>query len=329
MTDQKIISIGPLAAHVVRRLEKYGGVVQLPDDSRVDVLQALDDSTVMLIARGSVYIDGEIFDRAPNLLAVARTGVGYDSVSITDATQRGVPVLYTPGAMTRQVAEQTLAFLLAATKKLNRWRQSLLQGDWNARYTTWSLDVEGSTLGIIGYGRIGRQVRRLCRPFEMKVLADDPYIDHSAYSADQVEFVGLEELLESSDIITLHVPLNDETRGLINRDNVGLIRPGSILINTARGGVIQSLDLLYDELETGRFEAVALDVFPEEPPDTSHALFSHPRVILTGHVAARTPLSQERILASMLAEVTAVLEGRRPNPENVVNPEVLGPEGGG
>jgi phosphoglycerate dehydrogenase-like enzyme len=283
----------------------------------------MDENVILLIPRGSAFVDGRWMDRAPRLKAIARTGVGYDSVSIPDATARGIPVLYTPGAMTRAVAEQTLAFMLAAAKRLNFWRESLAAGNWSARYTARSWDLEASTVGIIGYGRIGRQVRRLCRPFAMQVLADDPYINHAAFADDEVEFVGLDELLSRANIVTLHVPLTDETRGMINAANLTLVQAGSILINTARGSVVESLDLLHSALESGRLDAVALDVFPEEPPDLGHPLFQHPRAILTGHVCARTPLAQRRILETMLADVKAVLEGRRPDFANVVNPEVF------
>ncbi|GAB4220253.1 MAG: D-2-hydroxyacid dehydrogenase [Acidobacteriota bacterium] len=318
---RRIVTLGPLPAPVAARLGAYGEVVMTPEDG-VEAFEILDDSVILLIPRGSVYIDGRWMDRAPGLKAIARTGVGYDSVSIEDATRRGIPVLYTPGAMSRAVAEQTLAFMLAAGKKLQFWRQSLAEGNWSARYTSRSWDFEGRVLGIIGYGRIGRLVRQLCRPLNMVVLADDPYIDHAAYGDDQVEFTSLEDVLQRASVITLHVPLTNETRAMINRTNIRLVQPGSLLINTARGAVIEDLDLLVEALDEGRLEAVALDVFPDEPPDLSHPLFRHPRAIVTGHVAARTPLAQQRILETMLEDACAVLEGRRPNLDNVVNPEV-------
>lgn len=326
MNQPKIVSIGPLPDTVIEKLSAYARVVCIDDNGlREEVLDAVDSEVIIIVARGSVLVDAEILDRAPRLKAVSRTGVGFDCVSIPDATERRIPVLYTPGAMTGAVAEQTLAFILGSAKKLEFWRRALLTGDWNARYTAKSLDLEGAVLGIIGYGRIGRQVRRLCRPFGMSVLADDPYIDHALYREDAVEFMGLEELLSRASIITLHVPLTEETTGLINRRNIQCIRPGSILINTARGPVIESLDLLVEELDGGRLLAVGIDVFPEEPPPADHPIFRHPRALVTGHVSARTPLAQKRILETMLTDTLAVLDGRTPRRENVVNPEVLRP----
>ncbi|MEJ2146516.1 MAG: NAD(P)-dependent oxidoreductase [Acidobacteriota bacterium] len=325
MSQPKIVSIGPLPEPVSKALSRYGRVVAIEDNGlREDVLAAVDPEVILIVARGSVIVDAEILDRAPRLKAVSRTGVGFDSVCIPDATARRIPVLYTPGAMTRAVAEQTLAFMLAAAKKFSFWREALMAGDWNARYTTRSLDLQGATLGIIGYGRIGRQVRRLSRPLELSVLADDPYIDHSLYRDDDVEFLGLNELLSRASIITLHVPLTEETTGLINRENIRHVREGSILINTARGPVIENLDLLVEELESGRLLAVGIDVFPEEPPPADHPIFRHPRALLTGHVSARTPRAQKQILETMLEDTVAILEGRQPRLGNVVNPEVFG-----
>ncbi len=319
----KILSIGPLPREVIGRFEPAWEVVCVGDESREEVLAALDERVAIIVARGSVRVDGAVMDRAPALRAVARTGVGYDTVAIEDATRRGVPVLYTPGAMTRAVAEHTLAFLLASCKKLGFWRDALCRGDWDARYGEKSLDLEGAVLGIIGYGRIGREVRLLSRPFGLRVLADDPYIDHEAFRDDDVVFVGFNELLARSDVITLHVPLTEETRHMIDRSSLARIKPGAHLINTARGGVVAGLDLLLEALVSGRLAGVALDVFPDEPPLAPHPLFQHPRAVVTGHVAARSPRAQARILETMVREVRSVLEGRTPARANVVNPEVL------
>ncbi|GAB4238682.1 MAG: hypothetical protein Kow00109_13220 [Acidobacteriota bacterium] len=325
----KIVSIGPLPSFVMDRLGEFGEVVCVPDASRQATLEVLDDSVILLIPRGSVLVDAEILDRVPRLVGIARTGVGYDTVDIAAATKRRIPVLYTPGAMTGAVAEHTLALMLAAVKRLSFWRDRLLAEDWEARYRERSGDLEGTTVGIIGYGRIGRRVRQLLRPFACPVLADDPYIDHEQFRNDEVEFVDLETILRRSRILTLHVPLTEETRGMIHRGNLPLLPEGAVLVNTARGAVIESLDLLVEALDSGRLGAVALDVFPEEPPPWDHPILRHPRAFLTGHVAARSPLAQKRILETMLEDVIALLSGGRPRRDNVVNPEVWDDEEAG
>lgn len=320
---KKILTIGPLPDWVLDRFTPEYEIVTVEDSDRNQVLEACDEQVIALIARGAVLIDGEIMDRAPSLRLIARTGVGYDTVSIPEATKRGIPVTYTPGAMTRSVAEHAMSLIFSSFKKLAYWQESLAHNDWNARYREKSRDLEQSALGIVGYGRIGRQLRILCSPLEMKVLADDPYIDHSRFSGDDVTFTDLEGVLKGSDVVSLHVPLNKETTGLINRENLRLVQPGTTLINTSRGRVVESLDLIYEALEEGLLGAVGLDVYPDEPPQTSHPIFSHPRAILTGHVAARSPLSQKRILLTMVKEVTAILKGDKPDLENVVNPETV------
>ena len=324
LMTEKILTIGPLPDWVLSRFNPQYEMVTVEDSDRSEVLRACDESVIAIIARGAVIIDSEIMDRAPSLRLIARTGVGYDTVSIPDATARGIPVTYTPGAMTRSVAEHAMSLIFSAFKKLTYWQTSLVNNDWNARYREKSRDLEESTLGIVGYGRIGRQLRLICSPLEMKVLADDPYIDHSRYRKEDVTFTDLEGVLSNTDVISLHVPLNQETTGLINRENLRLVQPGTTLINTSRGRVIESLDIIYEALEDGLLGAVGLDVYPDEPPATSHPIFTHPRAILTGHVAARSPLSQKRILLTMLKEVTAILEGNKPDPANIVNPETLG-----
>jgi len=324
MRQERIVSIGPLPSHIVQALREFGEVVCLPDASRSEVLETLDERVILLIARGSVMVDREIMERAPRLRGISRTGVGYDTVDIAEATKRSIPVLYTPGAMTQAVAEHTLALMLAAVKRLFFWRERLLERDWDARYRETNIDLEGASVGIIGYGRIGRRVRGLLRPFGCRVLADDPYIDHSLYREDEVEFVDLETILRSSQILTLHVPLTEETRGMIHRGNLWDLPRGGVLINTARGAVVEDLDLLWQALEDSHLSMVGLDVFPDEPPPWDHPLLRHPRAILTGHVAARTFLAQQRILETMLRDVVRLLSGESPPSENVVNPEVLG-----
>ena len=250
-------------------------------------------------------------------------GVGYDTVDVPEASRRGIPVVYTPGAMAWAVAEHTLSLMLAAAKNLPHWRRVLLEGEWKDRYRRRNLDLRGATVGIVGYGRIGRQVRRLLAPFDCRVLVNGPNLTPGEMTDDGVEAVPLLELLGRSDIVTLHPPLNRETRGLINSENIGSFKPGSILVNLGRGALVESHDLLFEALETGRLQAVALDVFLDEPPDRSHPLFRHPGAVLTPHVGSATLGAQRGVLETVAGDMMAVLEGRRPTEDNLVNPEVL------
>ena len=323
MQQQKILSVGPLPEWVRDEFFSPFEVNSVKDSSRSAVLSSLDAQVVAIISRGPVLIDAQVMDAAPSLKAIARTGVGLDTVDVEAASLRTIPVLYTPGAMSRAVAEHSLALILAAAKDLSGWQQRVLQEEWQQRYQMCNLDLEGATLGIIGLGRIGRQVWKLTQPLDMHILVTDPYLDPSQFPADELRFVELEELLEKSDIVTLHTPLNQETRGLINRGNISRFKSGAILINTARGAVIESYDILISALESQQLKRVAMDTLIVEPPDLSHPFFHHSNVILTAHVAARTQRAQEAILRTMGRDLAATLSGDLPPRENLANPEVF------
>lgn len=323
MPSGTIVSSGPLPEWVSAELAPRYQVVVLPEASAAKVLAALDSQVVALIARGPTFIDCAMMDAAHNLKVIARSGVGFDTVDIGAATQRKLPVVYTPGVLSRAVAEHTVALILAAAKNLLGWHEIVLRHPWEERYHHPNRDLEGATVGIIGFGRIGRDVWRLLRPFDVKGLAYDPLLDPARFPAQGVRLVSLDELLAQSDIVTLHAPFSEATRNLINRQTIEKFKAGAILVNTARGGLMESHDILVEALESGRLSAVALDVFVTEPPDRSHPLFQHPRALFTAHVGSNTASAQQRILRTMLEDMKAVLEGRQPRLENVVNPEVF------
>jgi D-3-phosphoglycerate dehydrogenase / 2-oxoglutarate reductase len=323
MQANRIVVIGRIPEWAQQELTSQFVLTLVDAASREELLAALKDDVVALIARGALLMDEEVFEAAPRLRVVARTGVGYDTVDVPAATGRGIPVIYTPGAMSRSVAEHTLGLILSAVKDFSGWHGSILRGLWQERYSRLNGDLEGATVAIIGLGRIGRLVRSLLRPFNARVLVDDPYLNPADFAGEEVRFVSLQEALSQSDIITLHVPLNEETRGLIRRDNIAEVKRGAVLVNTARGGVIESNQMVFDALEAGILGYFAADVLEKEPPDLSDPLLRHPRALLTAHIASRTPLAQRRVLESMLLDLKALLRGARPREDNVVNPETL------
>jgi phosphoglycerate dehydrogenase-like enzyme len=181
------------------------------------------------------------------------------------------------------------------------------------------LDLAGATLGIVGMGSIGRQVGRMCRGLGMEVIAHDPAI-HELVDGG-IELVALEELLERADALTFHCALNDMTRGLVDRRFLARVKPGAILVNVARGAIVESEDALADALACGRLSAVALDVFPSEPPDAEHRLYADPRVICTPHTVGLTRRWNESVFAALASGVQGVLNGELP--ANLLNPEAL------
>jgi phosphoglycerate dehydrogenase-like enzyme len=275
-------------------------------------------ATELLIVRGTP-LDAGALARLPGLRVIARTGAGYDNLDVAAATRRGVPIVYAPGVGSGPVAEGTVALVLAAAKRLRQLGAVVERADWTARYEAAGLDLEGACLGVVGYGSIGRRVARLCRGLAMEVVAYDPGVE--PFAEPDVELVALEELLERADVITLHCELTDETRGLIDRRLLERVKPGAILVNVARGQIVESEDALADALASGRLSAVALDVFPTEPPEPGHRLYSDPRVICTPHAVGLTARWNEQVFHSLARDVQAVLAGGLP--ANLLNPEAL------
>jgi D-3-phosphoglycerate dehydrogenase len=278
---------------------------------RNELLLAISEANG-LILRNMPYVDDEILSRAPKLKVIGRFGVGVDNVDLDAARKRGVRVVYTPGANADAVAEHTFALLLALAKRLLFWHEALLKGEYRLRWTEQSAEVQGKTLGIVGFGHVGRAVAERAKAFKMRVLVYDPFVPTEVVASFGAESAVLEELLSQSDFISLHVPLTDETRGLINRDRVALMKHGTFLINTSRGEVCD-LDALYEGLQSGKLAGVALDVFPNEPPDLNHPIFRHPNFIGTPHVASHTPETLNRMALVVVEQVLKVLRGEEPD----------------
>jgi phosphoglycerate dehydrogenase-like enzyme len=320
MTRVTIASTGPVDQVAVRILEPFGDIVCAQDGTEPALLAILGNA-VGLIVRGDSRAGARVISAAPLLRVIGRTGAGYDSVDIEAATARGIPVLYTPGANARAVAEAAMALLLALAKKLVYWDGELKAGNWRSRYGVRSADLEGAVLGILGFGSTGRILAELARPFRMTVLAHDPYADRQAAAGLGVHLTGLHDLLARADYVSLHVALTAETRGMIDRAAVALMKPGACLVNLSRGGVIESLDVLHEALTSGRLSGVGLDVFDPEPPDVRHPLFGLPQCLASPHALATTPRAMENIFRILAEDMASFFRGERPR--WVVNPVVL------
>jgi len=295
-------------------------IVTAEKDDR-ETLCNLMPGTICIISRGLADIDGAIMDAGNELCIIARTGAGYENLDINAATQRGIPVLYAP-LLGPAVAEATFALILALTKRLFYWHESLITGQWDRRITERTDELLDKTIGIIGLGRIGREVAKHAGSFGMHILAYDPYVSADSAGEVSAELVDLQDLLSRSDIISVHALATSETAGLINRTNIKKIKRGAYLINFSRGTLIDGLDILYDALQEDRLAGVGLDVFPEEPPSNiDHPLFKHPKFIGSPHVLASTAGTEARCSNSVCSDVRAALRGERP--QWCVNPEVF------
>ena len=278
-------------------------------DNSVETMKRLVADVEGIILRTNIKVTREIVDAAPHLKIISRTGVGVDNVDVPAATEKGILVCHTPGLNAPSVAEQTLALILSLAKQLKMMDNAVRTGNWQIRYASKSVDLEGKMLGLVGVGRIGSSVAQKCRlAFNMKVIAYDPYVK-------QVEGVelcsSLDQVFSRADFVSIHVPYMKQTHHLVDARLLRLMKPDSCLINTSRGAVVDEKALI-EALKNDSIAGAGLDVFEEEPPSPDNPLFKFDNVVSTPHSAA---LSRECELKLAMAAAQAVVdyaEGKQP-----------------
>jgi phosphoglycerate dehydrogenase-like enzyme len=291
-----------------RRLTAAGHVLRFaPKRARrspAEMIDLLDGVTAAIVSTDP--FDADVLDRASGLKVIARVGVGTDSIDVAAAARRGIAVCTTPGANASSTADHAVALMLAALRRVPEHDRAVRAGEWprTGRDTPWELS--GATVGLVGYGAIGRLVHRRLSGFSVRVLVCDP----QAAPGPGAEPMELEPLLLASDVVSLHLPLVATTRHLIDRNRLKLLRPGAVLVNTARGGLVDE-EALADALERGALRAAALDVFAVEPPGRSR-LAALPNVVLTPHTGGLSERSVQEMTRRATEAVLAVLAGRQP-----------------
>ena len=320
MPKFKIACSAPIDQIAIDILQPIGEFIIAPDHGEASLIEVVKDADA-LILRGGAVCNANVILVGERLKVIGRPGIGYESVDIETATARRIPVVYVPAAGARAVAEGAATFIIALCKRIVQWDAECRRGNWNSRYQSKPGDLDGATLGIIGLGNSGQVLAQLMRPFNMRILAYDPYSSRERASELGVELLSLEEMLPQSDFVSLHVPVTAETRGIINSKTIRLFKRGACLVNIARGGLVDSLDLLVEALESGALAGVGLDVFEPEPPDFNHPLFRQPNCLTTPHALATTAGAMYKVFKSMAEDMAAVLNGRRPR--FVVNPEAF------
>jgi D-3-phosphoglycerate dehydrogenase len=298
------------------------GLQLLREAGELRMASALDPATLRrevvgadaLIIRTGGVIDAALLDRGKDLQVVGRHGVGYDQIDVDAATAHGIQVVYTPGANTQSVAEHVFALMIGVSKHFTPMTAELIAGHYHARTSMTGREIAGKTIGIVGFGRIGRRVGEIAHlGFGMKVLYND-IVD----PPEEVERrcagrrMGLRELLATSDYVTLHVPLDSSTRRMINAETLALMRPDAILINASRGPVVDE-PAVAAALDAGRLWGYGADVFTVEPPEAGHPLIGRRDVLLTPHSAAQTEEALRNMATTIAQEVLGVLNGDVPH----------------
>lgn len=259
-----------------------------------------------LLVRSATQVTADLLNVAPRLKVIGRAGIGVDNIDVDEATRRGVAVLNAPGANTVSAAEHTFALLLALLRHIPDAVDSMRGGKWD-RKAFGGTELRGKTMGLVGLGRIGAHVAGIARAFGMSVLAFDPFLPQSRAKELRVELRSLEELLRAADVISLHAPLTDDTRHMLNAERLAWTKPSAVVVNAARGALIDDHALL-EAVESGRLAGAALDVFDPEPLPADSPLRASKRIILTPHLAASTQEAQERVAVEICHSVRQALE---------------------
>lgn len=306
MTDRVYVD-GPIHEEALGMLRSATEVV--PEG--VEMGAALPDVHAVLLRTASLGV--EAIERARYLRVISRHGVGVDNVAVEEAARRGIPVLITPEANLRSVAEHVFALMLAVSRNLIRADRTVRDGRFASRDRLMGRELFGTTLGVIGLGRVGGEVARMAaQGFGMRVLGYDPWLPPGRIRERDAEPAEtLPDLLRACDFVTVHVPLSRETRRLLGRRELASMRPGSILIQTSRGGVVDE-DALVDALRSGHLAGAGIDVYEAEPPPADHPFFSMEQVVLTPHTAALTGQAMRRMAVDAAQGILDVLGGADP-----------------
>jgi (S)-sulfolactate dehydrogenase len=316
MTARVLVS-DDLSAEAVKILEKAGLEVDVKVGLKPDALEAIIGDYDALAVRSATKVTARLLEKAGRLRVIGRAGVGVDNVDIDAATRRGIVVMNTPGGSSTTVAELALAMALSLSRHVPAATASVKAGKWEKKRFQ-GHELAGKTLGVVGIGNIGSVLVDRALGLKMRAIAYDPFISVDAAAKLGVELVALETLWREADVISLHVPLNDQTRGLVGAEVFGKMKKGAILVNCARGGLVDERALA-EALASGQLGGAALDVFEQEPPPADHPLFRFEHFVCTPHLGASTEEAQIAVAVAIAEQLAAyLLHGAVKNAVNVV-----------
>jgi D-3-phosphoglycerate dehydrogenase len=300
----KVLISDNISPKCIEILKNSGLEVDFKTSMKSDELKDCISDYHALIIRSATKVTSEIIEAAKNLKVIGRAGSGLDNVDKTAATKKGIVVMNTPGGNTITTAEHTIALLVSLARRIPQATISMKAGRWEKKKFL-GIELFNKTLGIIGIGNIGSQVAKRAQALEMNVIAYDPFLSEEKAKAMGVGKVNLPELFRRSDFITIHTPLTSETKNMINKNSLEIMKPGVRIINCSRGGIVNEKDL-YDALVTGKVAGAALDVFEKEPPE-DNPLLTLDNVICTPHLGASTREAQENVAIAIAEQVVDYL----------------------
>ena len=317
-----VVITGPIAEEGMKLLSKSCTVEYTkPYPQASELAQKLRNEKAdgLIVRMGK--ITEEVIRASTNMKVITKHGIGVDNIDVCAATELKIPVLNTPFANYESVAEHVLGLMLALARDIPGLDSRVRQGHWDKAHYR-GVELYHKTLGLIGFGRIGRRVGELVAPLHMKVLVYDPLLRPDQIPPDVTRVERLEELLKSADIVSLHCPLTRETRHLIRRNELKMMKKTAWLINTARGEVVNE-EALIDALKKGEIAAAGMDTFSKEPPEDINVLCSAGKTVLSPHIAGATEESFRRMSIESAKNILTILQGKKPDRECVVNPEVF------
>jgi len=300
-------------------LKSAGFIVDYKTDFSTEELRNVIADYNALIVRSSTQVDAELIEKMKSMEVIGRAGAGVDNIDVKSATRKGILVMNTPGGNTISAAEHTIALMLAASRKIPQANISLHLKKWDRKRFQGS-ELFSKTLGLIGLGKIGKEVAIRAKAFGMKVISYDPLVSADAVSDLEIQLVTLDEIWKNADVISVHTPLNDRTKYLVSYTELSKCKTGVVIINCARGGIVNEKDLL-KALKEGKVAAAGLDVFETEPPDFSLGLIQHPAVVSTPHLGASTEEAQQKVAVQIAEQIVDYFNNG--SPAGVVNSSTL------
>lgn len=306
---KKIIITDSVDSKSVDVLKDAGYEVDYKPGLPKDEIKKIISNYHGLIVRSDTKVTSDLIALMDNMEVIGRAGSGVDNIDSTAATRKGIIVMNTPGGNTISTAEHTMSLMLSMCRNIPQADASIKKGKWD-RKSFKGTELYGKTLGVVGLGKIGREVAYRSKAFGMNVIGYDPLLSEEAAAKMNLQMVPLEQIFSDSDIITAHVPLDDKTKNLLSEKTFSLCKKGVKVINCARGGIINEDDLLA-ALNSGQVSAAALDVYISEPPDFSHQLLSHHKVVTTPHLGASTDEAQEKVAIQIAEQIVDLFKNKK------------------